>query len=246
MSISLAHTDFSDVEKHLLKENYILGLNVPSAGLVFFRIEAKEVINYVYDEIAELGPGSFVNYQRLGISSFNVSNAFEVKHEPIIYQIFYGIEPSAVRMYVGYPVDMPIGNLETRNVFASGPFGFKDGFQSPFPKPSFLTELFIPYNLQIGWALANPLNDNAKPLVNFVIGKYVVDVICDPDLIMRIMSGKKEARIATLGGATYNSSLRYDVKSTWGIDPIPMDATAEEITSITGAVKPVTYRGRGP
>lgn len=245
-SQTLVHTDFTEVNNLLLKENYILGLNFGGKGVVFFRVEAKEVVNYVYDEIAELGVNEFRNYDRLGISSFNVSNAFRVTHEPIIYHMFYGISPSAVRLYPAYPVDAPIGNLEERNVFARGPFGYKDGFQSPFPKPSSLTELFVPYNTQIGWAVHNPLNNNAKPLINFVIGKYLVDVICDSDLISRILSGKKEARIATLGGASASGAYKYDVKSVWGIDPVPLDANIDEIKSITASTRSVQYRGRGP
>lgn len=237
--------DFSDVEPRLLKENYIIGLNFPGKGVVFFKVSAKEVIPYIYDEIDELGANEFRNYDRFGIAANNITNAFEVKHENVLYQIFYGITPSAVRLYPSYPSEVPRGNLEIKNVFARGLFGFKDGFMSPFSKPNPISELFVPYNTQIGWAVHNPLNDNAVPQINFLIGKYNIDLICDCNLIEKVLSGKKEARIATIGGVSSGEVYKYDTVQIWGIQPIPLDASAEEICAITGGVKSVQYRGKG-
>ncbi len=245
MTLTKPEIDFSDIEPRLLKENYIIGLNFPGKGVVFFKVSAKEVIPYIYNEIAELGVNEFRNYDRLGISANNISNAFEVKHENILYQIFYGITPSAVRLYPSYPSEVPRGNLEIKNVFSRGLFGFRDGFMSPFTKPNPITEFFVPYNTQVGWAIHNPLNDNAVPLINFLIGKYNIDLICDPVLIERILSGKKEARIATIGGVSVGEVYKYDVSSVWGMQPIPLDASVEEIAGITANVKTVQYRGKG-
>lgn len=237
--------DYSEVEQRLLKENYIIGLNFPGKGVVFFKISAREVVNYIYNEIPELGVDEFRNYDRFGIAANNITNALKVLHEPVLYQVFYGITPSAVRLYPAYPSDIPRGSLEVKNVVARGLFGYKDGFMSPFNRPSSMTEWFIPYNTEVGWALHNPLNNNTKPVVNFVVGKYNIDLICDCALIEKILSGKKEARIATIGGVAVGESYKYDVAAVWGIEPIPLDATADEICAITSGIKGVVYRGKG-
>lgn len=245
MTLIKPEIDYGDVEPRLLKENYIIGLNFPGRGVVFFKVSAKEVIPYVYNEVDELGADEFRNYDRFGIEANNITNALEIKHEQVLYQVFYGITPSAVRLYPAYPNEVPRGNLEVKNVSARGLFAFKDGFMSPYSKPNPITEWFIPYNTQVGWALHNPLNDNVKPVVNFLIGKYNIDLICDSVLIERILSGKKEARIATIGGVSVGESYKYDVRSVWGINPIPLDATAEEIEGTTANVKSVQFRGKG-
>ncbi len=220
--------DTSKIDELFLKENYILGLNFTDYGNVFFRVNSREFVPYVYDEIGDVESKEWVDSARLGNAAKDITNVLKVDNCNEIYQVFMGISPGAVRAYLHYPVESIGGNLDEMNNFSKSPFGFVDGFMSPFNQPSPITEVFIPKDMKVGWAWYNPTNETKRVMLNLMIVKYKVSVIRDTDLVDRILTGQKSARLASIGGT---DRLTYNFKNTWDITPVPFGSTTEEIQS---------------
>jgi hypothetical protein len=218
--------DLSRVEHLFLKENYLLGLGFPD-GFIFARIARREVVTYLYDEVSAVAADTWVSSAQQGISARNIENAFRVPTaKDHVLQLFYGIAPSALRTYLGYPVETPQSNLDVAARLEKSDFGYVDGFTSPLNHPAPESEVWIPYRLNAGWAFYNPTNDSISPLLKFIVLRYSVEYIRNIDLIRRILDRRVECRLATLGGL---SSYTYPYRENLGLDPIKLSATDEQI-----------------
>lgn len=220
------------IESHTLLENQRLLLMFPGKGIIPLKILQKDYREYLYEELGPIGADEWKSHARLDISAENVDNLLEVKNKDRVYQVFYGISPSALRAYLGYPLEQSRGELDTINVASKSKFGYIDGFKSPIDNPSPDTELFIPYNLDVGFGWYNPLTYGIpEPRIDLRIYRYKTKLIKDVELISNLLSGRYASRIATLGGLT---SFSYDHKDVWGINPIPLGSTSSQISNILG------------
>ena len=214
------------IEHLFLKENYLLGLYFPGDGLVSFRVLQRESIPYMYDEIGTLTADEWKEHARLGIAAEDIDNALWVGKKNHIYQVFYGIKPSAIKIYLGYPLETPRRNLDVKNVASKEEYGYIDGRKSPYDDPSPETEIFIPYGIDVGFAWHNPLTYAEKVLLFIHVNRYYVNVIRDVDLIEKILARRIECRIATLGGL---ERFEYPIRDTWNVDAVPLDAARADI-----------------
>lgn len=229
--------DTSRIEGLYLKENYLLGLNFPVNGIIPFRVQAQETLLYKYQAVTETSEGSLTttgtiaaNTQedpsRLTLSTYNIDNVLRVLDCNHIYQVFMGIKPSAIRRYLYYPYEKSRGNLDVKPIFSKSPFGFIDGFESPYNYPSEKTEMWIPKNIDVGFSWYNPLSSVEQVDIQLLIKRYQVTVIRDADTVEAMVKGKVPARIATVGGI---DPITYDTRDIYNADLIAFDATREEI-----------------
>lgn len=225
--------NISEIEPHTLKENFLVALNFPGDGLVFFRIHEKEIILYPdYTEInttntGVITSGEWVDSARLGMSAFNIDNILRVTNCEHLYQVFMGIKSSAVRRYLYYPWEVQQGSLDEKSAYRESVFGFITGEESPYHRPTHYSEVWIPVDVDVGFAWYNPTNVTQDIGLNLVIVKYGVELYKDPDAIEKILANKTACRIATLGGMT--PIRNYDVGNIYGVDFIPFDSTRAEI-----------------
>lgn len=222
-------TPYNRINDLILKENFLLGLSFPSVGCVFFRVGARELVPYVYDEIGDVTSDEWKDSARLGLSAKDITNVLKVEDCDMIYQVFMGISPSPLKRYLHYPVESIRGNLDETNNYTKSDFGFIDGFESSFNDLSPSTEVWIPKDMKVGFAWHNPTNRTIRAMLNLMIVRYRVKVVRDPDLIHRILTGRKECRIATVGGVAVTP---YNTRSVWDIEPVPFGATLDEIDSL--------------
>jgi len=229
--------DTSKIEGLYLKENYLLGLNFPVNGIVPLRVLAQETVIYKYQAVTETNEGTLTTTgtiaaatqedpTRLTLSVSNLDNVLRVLDCNHIYQVFMGIKPSAIRRYLYYPLEKSRGNLDVKPIFSKAPFGFIDGFESPYNAPSEKTEIWIPQNIDVGFSWYNPLSSAEQIDIQLLIKKYQVTVIRDGDTVEAMIRGKVPARIATVGGI---DPITYDTRDIYNTDFIPFDATREEI-----------------
>lgn len=236
--------DISRIEHLFLKENYLLALNFPGVqegGILPLRILAREMIQYKYQAVTETGEGARTaggtatsviaadtqeDPASLTLSESNLDNVLRVTDCNHVYQVFMGIKPSAIRQYLYYPTEKSRRNLDVKSIFNKSPYGYIDGFESPYNMPSEQTEIWIPKNIDVGFAWHNPLSSAEQIDINLFIIRYLIKVIRDADTTESILKGKLPIRIATLGGL---DSFTYDSRNIYNADLIPFDASREQI-----------------
>lgn len=233
--------NISRIEHLFLKENYLLALNFPGiqegSGILPLRIVSREFIQYKYQAVTETAEGARTttgtiaadtqeDASRLTLSSFNLDNVLRVTDCNHVYQVFMGIKPSAIRQYLYYPLEKSRRNLDVKSIFTKSPYGYIDGFESPYDYPSEQTEIWIPKDLDVGFSWHNPLNTSEQIDINLFIIRYLIKVVRDADTVEGILKGKTPARIATLGGI---DSFTYDARSTYNADLLQFDSSRDEI-----------------
>lgn len=224
--------DTSRIKDLFLKENFLLALNFSGNGILPLRVMAREMIEYKYQGVSETNEGAlattgtvaadtYVDSARMSHNTYNIDNILKITDCNHVYQMFTGIKPSAIRQYLYYPFEKSRRNLDMKPIYTKSPFGFIDGFESPYNAPSEQTEVWIPKGIDVGFAWWNPLSSAEQIDVNLLINRYLIKVIRDPDTVEGILKGKTPARIATLGGL---DSLQYDARSIYNADLIPLDS----------------------
>ncbi len=209
--------DLSRIRPLFLEENFLLGLGFPQ-GYIFFRIQRKEFFVYLYDELASMAADAYVAEAQFGITGRNVTNAFRIATQTNhLYQIFRGQNPSQLKTYLGMPYTTPQFNLDEAARLIKSDWGYLSGWESPLNYPSPESEVWVPYRLDVGFALYNPTNDTIYPLIKFYMLRYDAQLIRDVDLIMRILERKTACRLATVGGLT---DFDYHYREFYQVDPI--------------------------
>ena len=240
--------DVSKLEPVMLKENYLVFLIFPQ-GFVPLKVVRRELVFYQYDPVKEgmipngvpastssdgitnLGyvaptrPGS----NKIGAQPLNV---LRVTENDRLFQVFFGIDPPQLRVFFAMPPERnqrQIDVIEWSEGYPS--HGWIDGFTSPIDAPSPLSEIIIPPNIDVAFGFANPLPYRVHPLLMFVINRMKVKVVKDVETIVSVLEGRKPAALKTIGGL---ADFSYDITGTYGIRPIPLDATRTEIAQILG------------
>jgi len=226
------------IDELQLLENYLLALNFPDKGIVPFRILTKEQIvwdPYVIKYSSTVTPfeaNGWKDSAKIGHpTDTSIDNILEIDNKLHLYQLFYGIRQSDVRAYLSYPEGKTRRNLDIKAVSSRADFGYVDGSMSPYDDPKPVSEVWIPKDLDIGFAWYNRASVEQEIYVKWVLNLYGVELIKDVDLVEKMLKRKVECRIATLGGV---DSFIYDAMVVWGVAPIPLTATREEIAKALG------------
>lgn len=219
--------DVSRIESRFIKENHYLGLGFPTQGYLFFRVAGVEPIYYEYDEITSIAADTFRDSARLGRSADNIDNILRVTDCDHMYQVFMGWQPSCVRQYLYYPYETARRNFDLRRVYSKGPFGFVSGFDSPYDCPSPDTELFIPKDVDVGFAWYNESEATVALRIALMVRRLSVEILREGDLIEKIVGGKQPCRLCTAGGV--GDSFGYKAPDVLDVDFINLGATRAEI-----------------
>lgn len=234
--------DISRIEHLFLKENYLLALNFPGVqegGILPLRILAREMVAYKYQAVSITNEGARstagtvaadtqIDSSRLTLNTFNLDNILKVTDCNHVYQVFMGIKPSAIRQYLYYPFEKSRRGLDVKSIFTKSPYGYIDGFESPYNYPSEQTEVWIPKDVDVGFAWHNPLNSAEQIDLNLFIIRYLVKVVRDSDVVQGIVAGKTPIRVATLGGL---DGFTYNTRDIFNADLIPFGASSDQINS---------------
>ncbi len=223
--------DISRIEPHFIKENQLVGLGFPDQGYVFFRINGIEEV--VYDNYTE-SPGSiatatYKDAARFPIDEFSIDNLLRVEYCDHLYQVFMGWQPGGIRRYLAYPYENLRGSLDVKRVYTKSPFGYIEGFESPSKQPSPKTELWIPKDIDVGFAWWNPLPETETVQIDMLIRRLDVSVLRDIDLVDRILKGTQPCKLVSLGGIA--GTMDYAAKRLLDVDYVKLGATRAEIES---------------
>ncbi|MEM2941435.1 MAG: hypothetical protein QW304_07805 [Thermoproteota archaeon] len=211
------------------------------------RILRTEFFHYLYDPIAEGAltgelPASqstdgvsnigFVTPNFLGsqIIASRPINVLSVEAKDVLYQGFIGIAPSPVRLYTNIPATASQRRLEVVSWSSAYPAaGWVDGYASPLFYPAPSTQIILVNKIDIQLGFANPLQFTVRPLLLFYLTRAKFGVVSDIELIMEMLDKRGRGvntKIVTVGGLT---SFDYPYLEVFGIRPIPLSATREEV-----------------
>ena len=235
-----------DKAKALVEENFNVGLGFKD-GYVFFRTTHRETFPLLYDLFAEIsdfaGAGTvemtaaqYITAKELKSDTLAATNIFAVKEKDHLYQLFYGVSPSPLRVFPAYPRETEINHLDVGlHTQSYTIFGFVDGFETPLNKPSPHSRLFVPYGPLIGFAFYNYAPYSIKPMMRFIVNRLKVETIKDVDLIMKILQSRVKCTFATIGGIESPwGTTKVNYKDWWGVEPVSLLATRDEVA---GAVR---------
>jgi len=216
--------DYSKIEPRFVKENHLLGLGFPGQGYVFFRVNSIEPVVYQYDELDEIAADSESTTARLSKSSGgdSIDNVLRVMWCDHVYQVFMGWQPGCMRQYLYYPYETARRNLDERRIYSKAPFGFIEGYNTPYDCPSSDTEMFIPYKIDVGFTWYNTSRAAVTPRLQLLVRRLGVDILRDADLVTNILSGKQPCRLVTLGGV--GDSYEYPARNYLDVDLVKLGA----------------------
>ena len=234
-------TSAKTIEDLTLLENYLVALNFPNMGIVPFRIETREQLIFdpytvKYSSTSNPFPAdTWKDSAKLGHpTDTSIDNLFEVDTTLRLYQIFFGIKGSDIRAYLSYPSGTPRRSLDIKSISSKADFGFIDGSMSPYNDPKPVSEIWVPKDLDIGFAWYNRASVAQLIQTKWIINMYGVQPIKDVDLVEKILKRKGEGancRIVTMGGL---GPFVYSAHAIWGVSPIKFDATRDDIKDALG------------
>lgn len=236
------------LDKTIVKENYNVGLGFKE-GYIFFRVERRELFPLLYDPFTEItnfagvgtvdmSPLQYIAAKELPSTTLATTDIFKVDDPNHIYQLFYGISPSVCRIFLAYPRETEINQLDEGLHSSAYPiFGYIDGFESPLNRPGPRSQVFVPMGPLLGFAFYNYAPYNIKPLLRFIVNRLAVDTIRDVDLIDRILKRKVECTFAPVGGiaSPWGTSTEIYMKQ-WKVTPVSLLATKTEIAAAVGGI----------
>ena len=195
------------------------GLN--SDMVVPFTVQRQQAWDWIYNPVtqgalsaplaAAGATPTFVNDVLFGLSGAattinGVTNIFDTSTQQTlseIYQVFYGIAPSSLRVWLKQPQSNFVGqaddNISPQPAYSDiGPI---DGDMSPYWDPSPLTQFFSLFKLAPKWALGNVEPRPLFPRFNFVVNRMLVSVVRHPSEIRAILQHRIPQVDATIGDA---------------------------------------------
>ncbi len=221
--------DISRIEPQFIKENQLVGLGFPDQGYVFFRINGIEEV--IYDNYTEspgaIAANTYEDAARLPISEFSIDNLLRVEYCDHLYQVFMGWQPGGIRRYLAYPYESLRGSIDVKRVYTKSPFGYIEGFESPPNQPSPKTELWIPKDIDAGFAWWNPLSTSETVQIDMLIRRLDVSVLRDSDTVERILKGSQPCKLKSIAGIS--GTMDYDSRRLLDVGYVQLDATRPEI-----------------
>lgn len=242
--------DYSDLDQALIKENDLLLMGVMSGGTegpnyiplqCVGRVETK----YIYDPIAEgqisgpLAPtastngitnNTFQTALQLGSSQVVAKpvDVFDLTYYPQwLYQMFLGIDPPWVRVFLQQPFRTDQRSLPVVYFTPNYPQeGFWDGYESPPWKISRKTQMLVLPGLSIALGYENGQPINAYPMLTFYINGLNVAVVNDPDLAYQMLTVPGKARMFTVGGL---QNMNWNPATYYGITGFPLTASQADV-----------------
>jgi|GEM_PF-1327343 hypothetical protein len=135
-----------------------------------------------------------------------VTNIFTLLDELELYQVFWGVAPRQMRVWLQQPGGSFVAALD-QNIVPSQTYpdvGFLDGFDSPYKSPSRYSEFFSLNSILISFVLANPGPWPVNPRFYFLVNRLYVDPVTDPAIVQRLLKRTMPARYVSLGAPNVN------------------------------------------
>jgi hypothetical protein len=243
-------------ELYLKPNDFVLFESSPDENFILRVLDAQPIVlgYHLQQQISNFAPlNIYLAPAGNGLNSYivdkiefpmqeytNVTNIFDssvIKTEGtnIMLQVFMGIAPSPLRIFRYYPSLDAIGNLvDGTKVHWGGReaeynLGYVDGFVSPKNDPTIDSEFFFPPVSSMLFTVVNPVAVPAVPSIKFYINQMVLEPVSSVALAQKILDRVVPAKRATAGAFNKGVSLTDSDGKLFGVSPVPLDATVQEL-----------------
>lgn len=213
--------DTSKIRDYILKENHYLVISTGQDKYYGFKVARKQEMILTYNFATETqnnqGPmvpyGStsvppgyqnyYVEINKLPLTKIqNIYDLFKIDKTNVIYQVFFGIAPSYLRVGMRLNTTSIVSLEQSISPTTSFIDLFTiDGFTSPYDQPAPDSEFYAIQPLTIGMTLMNPVTIPVNPRLQFFINRMVVEPI-PKNIQNAIMTNAIPTRKVSLGNAT--------------------------------------------
>ena len=253
--------DLTALDEEVIKETYIFALGFPNgqngADYVVLRctLRPQNLNLWLYDPIQEGMLSSPIAAAQLqnGISGHTFvepvlpsSNNMQTKpnfifrndnsgKRGIIYQLFFGISPEFLRVTLAQPFGTLQNALPIQTINSTyNQFGTINGWRTPLEKPTPDSMIWVPPNLNFALGFINDVPEAASPLIMWVINRIQYEVVTDPAVLEEVLNTRKYRALKTVGGI---SSFQYDIKANFGVPPLQLGMSGNQIRALYAGVK---------
>lgn len=198
-----------------------------SQGLVFMEVMGWEQNKYApYDGVGKVVGQSNSGFQRLEDNGKDILYVEKTKKKVLHAAI--GQSPSYFRRYTNYPEGQvrlrSIPNLSTPT--SGDDFGYIDGDESPYQRPTDAEELYIPPGVHLDFDFYNADGSEHEPVLNIKLREYNIRPLDPKDpndkkAIRRIVQTGSPMPIVPAG--SMDRQVDYDLIDYWGVRPIQFD-----------------------
>jgi len=179
-----------------LNQGHILGLGFEE-GVLFVEIMSREPKFFEYSfETLDSGEATA---EWSTIPKDNNRNYPEPTTNKQIYQFYFGLKPSGVRLYMRFPSNVDRWTL-IDPVSTNSPNGALLGEWSPYENPSIMTEIFTLKDVYPAFKVANPTDTAVTPVIRFLGMAYEYLIVYDHKLIEDYLELRRRSKIYFLGG----------------------------------------------
>lgn len=220
------------IESSFMDRGDLFGLEFHE-GYVFMAVESWSLNQFrPYTDVGEIAPGDSSSTERLEDKSGDDIIYTESGQKKVLH-VGIGQRPASLRRYTYYPENSKllhqIPNLTSSSARNGDNYGFVDGTDTPYDKPSDAEELVVPPGIHLNFTFFNPNeNDSVIPSLNIRMREYNVSFL-DPDKnldqIKRIIAPGSPMPIYDVG--TLDSKERLD-ETDWDIEPL----SASDVTEL--------------
>lgn len=198
-------------------------------GYVFLSVENREIAKYrPYSNLEDLGSQSNLSSGQQRLDEPNDSD--DILYVPsdddlTVIHTGIGIKPHFIRMYTRYPEEEgilgTIPNLAAPSSRAGDPYGYVDGYDSPYDQPTDALELWIPPKSHLSFDFYNPDVDQHEPILNIRMAEYKVNLVdprSDIDVARRVLSPGSPMPVNPVG--TVDKQVTFRLQNEWGVTPM--------------------------
>lgn len=219
------------IDEKFLSVGDLFGLRF-SEGVVFLEVDGWEQNVYSpYDEVGEIAGGDSSGWERLEDDGDDILYV-EKKDEKVLHAGI-GHSPSHVRRFTNYPEgENRLRTMPNLNTPRPGDdFGYVDGNESPYDRPTDAEELFIPPGVHLDFNFFNGDTETHEPIISIKLREYNVSAISPNtsqgrNAIRRVVAPGSPIPVANVG--SIDRQANFDLADFWGTEPVS-DSKIEEI-----------------
>lgn len=247
------YIDLSRIEDRLIKNNYVFALGFNGVYITLrATVVPDKLVFWDYDPIVEglvsgpIAPATSFN----GISNHTFVTAQRPKSTQIpslpqfifqndrlsnkIYQIFFGISPSDLKVLFNQPFAVNQISLPVQEPSSTyNQYGFIPGKDTPIDRPGPTSQIWVPPGLDFGIGFINDQQIAIKPLIRWVVNLFEYEIVKDADLIYEILNTTKFGSLKTVGGT---GNMQYNIKSNFGVPGFALGTPKSEIESVVASL----------
>ena len=244
-------TNIDRIEPYFIKPGDMFALSFPGNNwIVGQNVSSAKPQWYEYDPIAEgmlsgpIAPSTTINgitnhtFIKPSRPSSNYANGkpqFVFQSQPLdqhIYQLFWGISPSTLRVLFYSPSNTDQLGLPLQSANPTyNQFGAINGQESPINSIGPDTEIVLTSSLDFALGFVNDLPISVSPILKFRVNYFTWKPILDSKAVYQFLNYGPKNMKKIVGGDT---GFNYGFETNLGVSPVHLGMSQSEIAGVLG------------